>query len=428
MHRQCKRYGWWAAAMFAVMAGAAAAETAPLVTAQTRLAIVGDSITEQKQYSRFMELYLTACAPVPPEAVCQFGWGGDSAPGFSGRMDYDCLFFKPTLMTTCFGMNDGGYRPYEENIGNRYRDGMKKIIEQAKAAGTTILVGGPGAVDTTSFKRASATPEVYNANLGELSKIAKALADENGMPFADVHNACMDAMAKAKADLGENYLVMGGDGFHPNENGHFVMAYAFLKGMGLPGDIGTITIDLADMEKSVGTDSHAVTNKAAGVVEVVSQRWPFTFTGKAKEQSTLGIMPYVPFNQDLNRFQLVVKGLNADEATVQWGEVVKTFAKADLEKGVNLAEAFAGETPFQGAWAKLNGAVAQKQNYETWWIKNVRAQMRGILIRTKDNAEVVASINAIYAAIAPEYDGLKEAVTAAFVPVTHTITVKPVAR
>lgn len=28
-----------------------------------RVAIVGDSITEQKQYSKFMELYLLACVP-----------------------------------------------------------------------------------------------------------------------------------------------------------------------------------------------------------------------------------------------------------------------------------------------------------------------------------------------------------------------------
>ena len=41
-----------------------------------RLAICGDSITEQKLYSRIMEDYLTMCAPQLKVTVRQFGWSG----------------------------------------------------------------------------------------------------------------------------------------------------------------------------------------------------------------------------------------------------------------------------------------------------------------------------------------------------------------
>src|ERR1051325_6761763 len=69
-----------------------------------RLAICGDSITEQKMYSRLMEDYLTMCVPELGVTVRQYGWSGERAPGFLHRMTNDCLRFQPTLATTCYGM------------------------------------------------------------------------------------------------------------------------------------------------------------------------------------------------------------------------------------------------------------------------------------------------------------------------------------
>src|SRR3954469_14954640 len=59
-----------------------------------RVAICGDSITEQKMYSRIMEDYLTMCVPELNITVRQFGWSGERAPGFLARMTNDCLRFN----------------------------------------------------------------------------------------------------------------------------------------------------------------------------------------------------------------------------------------------------------------------------------------------------------------------------------------------
>src|SRR4051794_12549055 len=94
-----------------------------------RLAICGDSITEQKMDSRLMEDYLTMCVPDLNVTVRQYGWSGERAPGFLARMTNDCLRFKPTIATTCYGMNDHEYRPYEDRIGQTYREKSKAIVE-----------------------------------------------------------------------------------------------------------------------------------------------------------------------------------------------------------------------------------------------------------------------------------------------------------
>src|SRR5579862_8722953 len=100
-----------------------------------RLAICGDSITEQKKYSRIMEDYLTMCVPELGVTVRQSGWSGERAPGFLARMTNDCLRFKPTIATTCYGMNDHEYRPYEDRIGQTYRNSSTAVVEAFKANG-----------------------------------------------------------------------------------------------------------------------------------------------------------------------------------------------------------------------------------------------------------------------------------------------------
>src|SRR3954449_10722492 len=73
------------------------------------VAVCGDSITEQKLYSVFIEDYLLMCKPAAELQAVQFGWGGEVAPGFLSRMGSDTLVFHPTIATTFYGMNDGGY-------------------------------------------------------------------------------------------------------------------------------------------------------------------------------------------------------------------------------------------------------------------------------------------------------------------------------
>src|SRR5882672_5163185 len=104
-----------------LIAPSAARAAEPLLHDGDYLAVVGDSITEQKQYSVFIEDYLLMCGPAAELRQTQFGWSGETATGFAARMDNEMLGFKPTAMTTCFGMNDGGYSPMTPDKAERYR-------------------------------------------------------------------------------------------------------------------------------------------------------------------------------------------------------------------------------------------------------------------------------------------------------------------
>jgi lysophospholipase L1-like esterase len=412
----------------AVIAGPASGPAGePVIKKGARLAIVGDSITEQKIYSKFIETYLLACTPQWEIQAFQFGWSGERAPGFASRQENDLAFWKPDIITTCFGMNDGEYRAYEESIGLTYEKGMRTIIDRFKKDGATFVVGGPGVVDSETFRRED--PEfdkVYNDNLKQLDGIARKLADENGFNHADVFAVMMDVMARAKAALGAQYHVAGGDGVHPSANGQLVMAYAFLKGLGLDGEIARINLDWGNGSVETSEGHNAIESKD-GSVTIESTRYPFCFSGAAGDpNSTASITPFLPFNDELNRFVFSVKNFPAQRAEVQWGDAKKEFGREDLEKGINLAAEFP-QGPFNAPFDAVMNAVAQKQAFETPMIKDQITRLRFYAQTMPDDREVELATLVLKRKLQEKDDALYRAAKATVVPLRHTIIVRPLA-
>lgn len=393
------------------------------------VAICGDSITEQKLYSVFMEDYLLMCKPAAGIRTVQVGWSGETSWGFLGRMKKDALSFAPTVATTCYGMNDGGYAPITDEVEKKYRQAMTDVVKTFKDGGVrTIVVGSSGLVDPAYFpptyinKRFSSLPpaeysKVYNENLGRLREIARDVAKEQGVAFADVYGPMQDVMTKAKAKYGEKYHVAGADGVHPAANGHIVMAYAFLKALGCDGNIGTITVDMKG-GTAEATDGHKVlSSSAGGGVEVESSRYPFCFYGDPKDPAaTSGVIEFLPFNEDLNRFMLVVK--NAPEKVkVTWGSGSKEFTREQVEKGINLAAEFI-DNPFCEQFKKVEESIKAQQMYETAVTKTV------FHLKPAEVGGREAGYQSLTAGVMRQDDEMAAASSARVTPVRHTIKVE----
>lgn len=375
-----------------------------------RLAICGDSITEQRMYSRIIETYLTVCVPELKITTRQFGWSGETAPGFLVRMTNDVLRFRPTLATTCYGMNDHGYRRYEAPIGAKYREAMTAVVRAFTNAGTRVILGSPGCVGPkVAWTRA--TQEEMNLSLCELRNLGIEIAQTEGVGFADVFWPMLKATFFATQRYGDVYQLPGRDGVHPDWAGSFVMAYSFLKALGLNGDIGTITADLQAIQ-ATASPGHEVKGFADGELRITSQRYPFCATGEINKDTTIRSgMTLVPFNAELNRFILVVTNAAAPRYIVTWGSGYRSYTREQLAKGVNLAEDFA-LNPFSEAFDRVDAAVAAKQAYET---RQVKTLMHGDEGRADMEATVALTEKARQFYV--------DALAAAMVPVTHTIKI-----
>lgn len=388
-----------------------------IVKSGDRLAIVGDSITEQKMYSRMIENYVTACVPHLNVTVRQYGWSGEKTDGFLNRMDKDCLTFEPTLATICYGMNDARYRPFDVTNGRWYRDHYTSIVRKFKERGARVIVGSPGASGklATWVKSKSGTLEEHNLNLCALRDIALEVASNEQVPFADIFWPMYQAQILAPRRFNksaEEYAVAGKDGIHPGWAGQVIMAHAFLTAMGFDGDLGTINVDLS-ADKATVSGMHEIKSFRGGELTLVSTQYPYCAAGAIDDDNSIRSgMQLVPFFEKLSRFQLRVAGHGDKPIKVTWGAQSQTFTAAQASAGINLAEQFV-ENPFSEAFAKVDEAVLAKQQFETKQVK----QLFHSPAAKADFAKVVAESEA-------ERQPLANAVASAVVPITHVIQIE----
>jgi hypothetical protein len=192
------------------------------------------------------------------------------------------------------------------------------------------------------------------------------------------------------------------------------MAYAFLRAMGLDGDLGTLTVDLG-AQTATATAGHTVESFKDGQLTVVSTKYPFCAGGDTNSDSSIRSgTTLVPFFQDLSRFVLVVKNAPAPQYNVIWGDTTNTYTSAQLAAGVNLAADFV-DNPFSEPFKRVDQAVAAKQAYETRQIKQV--------FHSKEaQADMDKAVETTEAERAPFVQAIADAMT----PVRHTIGIQPV--
>src|SRR3954471_12635492 len=112
--------------LFAVALIAAAQTQAPFYLHDgDRVVFYGDSITDQRLYTTFIESYCVTRFPKKHFTFVHSGWGGDRVTGGGGgpidvRLKRDVLPYKPTVITICLGMNDGSYQAFDQAIFDRY--------------------------------------------------------------------------------------------------------------------------------------------------------------------------------------------------------------------------------------------------------------------------------------------------------------------
>jgi uncharacterized protein YpuA (DUF1002 family) len=135
-------------------------------------------------------------------------------------------------------------------------------------------------------------------------------------------------------------------------------------------------------------------------------------------------LPYVPFNEELNRYRLVVENLSTATADVTWGKSTKMFTRTELETGINLADEFMNN-PFSASFAALDRVVATKQIRETNTIKRTITNFRALLNDFPEDEELANALNVIRTKLF-EQNALDAAkARAAVKPVTHTIKITP---
>jgi lysophospholipase L1-like esterase len=209
-----------------------------------RVLFYGDSITEQRLYTTYIEHYVLTHYPERRVIFINTGWGGDQvtrnecAPcrgvGGLARIQRDVIDHHPTVVTLLFGMNDGRYYDFDEPTMKVYIDGLTAIIHEIKAkTKARIYLMTPTVYDGTRNTPWSHTTR-YNDVLDRYSEAAKQIAAREQLPVIDLHAVTVEALTRAK-EKDPSYTFLP-DGVHPQEDGQLVMAAEILRAWGAPAN------------------------------------------------------------------------------------------------------------------------------------------------------------------------------------------------
>lgn len=307
-----------------------------------RMVFFGDSITEQRIYTRYVMDYFALRYPGRKFEFRNAGWVSDTAAKGLDRLQRGVLDLKPTVVSICFGMNDAGVTAYDQKIYDRYIGGMKQIIDELRTRNIKVVLLTPGCVDESKAARLAG----YNATLGRFAKQLCEFAAQQSIPCYNIHEPMLATLNRAKA--ADPAFVMMNDGVHPQPSGHMVMAYGLLKAMGCAEPASGLTIDAA---QSKATCERC---KVDGL-KVSSSEISFSRTDDALpiylDESAWSAARFFPDVGEITSYRLTVAGLKQGK----WGVLVENqpvgvFTADELAEGVNLAAA-------PGPWKKLADEV-----------------------------------------------------------------------
>ena len=308
-----------------------------------RVVLYGDSITDQRLYTTFVETYIVTRFPRLKVWFVDSGVGGDRVTGgWAGPIDLrlkrDVIAYKPTVMTIMLGMNDGSYQAWDDAIFKTYSTGYQHILDTVKQAlpGIRVTLIEPSPFDDVT--RAPTFEGGYNAVLVRYGEFVKELGEREHMTVADLNAPVVAMLEKAKAADAELAQKIIPDRVHPGPGGHLIMAEGVLKAWNAPATVAAVEID-ASGKRVASAENTRVTGLEAGP----SVSWtetdgslPMPIDLSDKEVALA--VHSSDFVEALDQEPLKVTGLAAERYSLAIdGEKAGDFTKEQLEQGINLA-------------------------------------------------------------------------------------------
>lgn len=382
---------------------------------------LGDSITEQKLYTTYVEAYILTRFPSYTLTFRNVGWGGDTAwlrkrfptnekelfaaaTGTVATLDEmvgkavgaglarDVLPLKPTAVTVDFSMNDHAYQAFRPDIFRAHVRSQKEIVDGLKKNGARVALLTTQPIEE---KRPDPDKDIKNQSLRKFSDGIKEVAAKEGAAFVDQFDPYMAIMMKARAEKPDAHIG-GGDAVHPGPAGHTIMAWAILKGLNAPA-----LVSCAGFDVSRWLRSKVVCEKQCATSNVKFSDGTLSFDRLDEalpmpiDVRAVSALQLAPVTDDLNRYMLKVAGLKAVSYDVSIdGLKVTTLTKEELDKGFNLATV---ATPGAQQAKQVLDLVFKKNSvyFERWRkVQLANGPVERLAELDKQIAELEAQINA----------------------------------
>jgi lysophospholipase L1-like esterase len=308
-----------------------------------RVVFYGDSITDQRLYTSFVETYVMTRFPQMKVTFINSGVSGDRVTGGQAgsiyvRLQRDVFAYQPTVMTIMLGMNDGGYHAFDQESFDVYAGGYRHIIQMVKQSvpGIRLTLIRPSPYDDVT--RPVTFTGGYNKVLTRYGEFIEELGQREGLTVADLNTPMVAALEAANSVNAEAAKKIVPDRVHPSPGGHLLMAEALLKAWKAPAMVTAVEIDVA-AKRAVRADNTQVTDLETGdriAWTQVDGALPMPLD--SDDESMAVALRASDFVEALDQEPLKITGLTAARYTLKIdGGGQGSFTKQQLTEGVNLA-------------------------------------------------------------------------------------------
>ncbi len=311
-----------------------------------RVVFFGDSITEQRLYTTFVETFVLTRMPTLPVTFVHSGWGGDKVSGGGGgaidtRLRRDVFAHDPNVVTVMLGMNDGRYQPFDQAVFDDFAEGYEHIVASLK---TTLPRARVTLIQPSPYDDVTRPPMAggsYNDVLLRYGAFIKKVAARERFAFADLNTDLVDVLRRATktdAEVAQQFIK---DRVHPGPAGSIIMAASLLKAWHAPGLVSSVEVDAAQ-KRIVQARNTKVSNVAAAPLgegaSWVQLDAALPMPVDTGDAALALAIKSSSFTDTLNRQPLRVTGLHGGSFAL-WidDQQVGVFRGPDLAKGINLA-------------------------------------------------------------------------------------------
>ena len=332
--------------------GLSAQQVAPFKKGD-RVTFVGNSITDGGHYHSYIWLYYMTHFPYEEMWMANCGVGGDTSLEILNRLDGDVFAKRPTVLTLTFGMNDSGYFEYngdepEKFAAEKVAQSRKYFLEIEKRLKarpeTRMIMIGTSPYDQTSTFNDNIFRNKNNA-MGKIVAFQDSAAKANNWEFVDFW-APMTRINEEQQKTDPTFTICGNDRVHPDNNGHLVMAYLFLKAQGMAGKKVADVQVAARSRKVLRSDNCDITNveNRGGVLtfDYLAHSLPYPldtiprgWESRRSQASALKVIPQ--FMDEMDNEAFSVTELKGSYQLLIDGQLIDTFTADQLAKGINLA-------------------------------------------------------------------------------------------
>jgi len=376
-----------------------------------RVVFLGNSITDGGHYHSFIWLYYMTRFPNMPLTIMNAGIGGDTAYDMNKRLDGDVFSKRPTVLVTTFGMNDSGYYEYnwegQEDFGEKkYQECYGNFQQMEKRfqglPNTRIVMMGSSPYDETAEIEGNTALRGKNETMKRIVAFQKESAQRNAWEFFDLNQSMTEINQNGQKE-NPGFTVCGNDRIHPDNDGHMVMAYLFLKGQGFSGkEVATIEID-GSKQKVLKTSNCEISNikkiKNDLSFEYLAEALPYPLDtiarGWGSKASQHQVVNIIPFMEEMNQETLKVSGLKGKYKLIIDGAEIGIWSAQDFAQGINMA-ALSNTPQYQQALKIMH---LNEMRWETErifreyaWVQFGFLQQKGLLFA--DNREAIEVIDA----------------------------------